>query len=460
MMAKTNIFGDDNALLAQLHVTTASGKKHVIITNDDWRWSDKGPIRESSLSKGQVYDARMEMEGWAEPGFDAGNWNAVNIADFGYQNLVPQRGASVVALEELTPVAVTKSKKGHAVFDLGQNIAGMLRLRLSGPAGTVIKIKFGEILNKYGGADDRVYFRSQQPHTVILRGEGEELYAPDHLFQGFCYVEVQGLPEAPGPDMMTGIVLSTDMEQTGRFECSHDLVNQFQKNVVWTQQNNFLEVPMDCPTREKSGWTGDLQVYCPTAVFNANPLEMLRRWLEDYAVTARREGAMPNVVPEISTWAALGIDFKGSGGWRDCAAVVPWFLYRTYGDEQILHENYPLMQACVDELMEAAKKPLGRFQKIESYARERGLGESPYIINCGFHFGDWLHPEDKPPFNVLACNFRPTFWLASAFFARSVDYTRRAARVIGCEEDAAFLGGLYDNIRLPITSGSSVMTGS
>jgi alpha-L-rhamnosidase len=256
--------------------------------------TDKGPIREADLIMGESYDARLEQGDWCMPGFNADDWdNAINAEDNGstkaiFSDVMGQRevelgfqkpgrmraysGPPVRAIEEITPVSLSEYKPGIYVFDLGQNFAGNIRLKVKGPAGTKLQIRYGEMTHPDGRLMTENLRRARTTDYYTLRGdEAGETWTPRFTYHGFRYVEVTGLPNKPGLDAVTGIVIHSDTPLTSSFECSDPMVNRLFKNVVWTQRANFIEIPTDCPQRdERLGWMGDAQIYVRTATYNAD----------------------------------------------------------------------------------------------------------------------------------------------------------------------------------------------
>src|SRR5918994_3868156 len=261
-------YGINPQLLAQLHVEYEDGTTEIIATDGSWRCST-GPILFSDLLMGESYDARDEMPGWSEPGFDDSAWYGVEAEEIGDAKLVAQPDEGIRVTEELEAKTVTEPREGVYVFDLGKNMVGRVRLKVEGEAGTEIALRQAEALNQDGTIYTTNLRSARAIDRYVLKGEGEEVYEPRFTFHGFRYVEVTGYPGEPQPEAVTGRVVHSATPPTGSFECSNSMVNELQENILWGQRGNFLSVPTDCPQRdERLGWMGDAQVFVRTASFN------------------------------------------------------------------------------------------------------------------------------------------------------------------------------------------------
>jgi len=336
-------YGGYPRLLAQLEIEYADGTRETIASDGSWRTAT-GPIRSADLMMGCTYDARLRQDDWAQPGFDASAWQPVAT---GLRALDSQKPLAAFTIEaanadaaritdELPARTVTESRPGAWTFDLGQNITGWARLKVRGHAGQKIMVRHGEVLNPNGTLYTSNLRGANATDVYYLRGDGVETLEPFFTFHGFRYVEVTGLDAKPGLDAVTGIAVGSPMERTGEFECSSPLVNQLVHNIAWSQRDNFLEVPTDCPQRdERAGWTGDAQFFIGTAAYNANVAAFFTRWLTTLAQDSQLpSGAMANVAPKFgSPWA--------SAGWGGDAAIrCVYTIYHVYGDTRIVERNY------------------------------------------------------------------------------------------------------------------------
>lgn len=418
-----NVYGSTLALLAQLEITYADGTREVLGTDHTWR-STTGPILVSDLYDGEIYDARLEMDGWSTAAFDDADWRPVRVRNDISPTLVAQIAPPVRKIQEVRPVEKLRTPQGDIVFDLGQNMVGHVRLTVSGTAGTRITLRHAEVLDRDGSFYTENLRSAKQELVYVLKGTGEEMYEPRFTFQGFRYVLVEGFPGEPDLDAIMGIVVHSDMAPTGTFETSHPLINQLQQNIVWGQRGNFLDVPTDCPQRdERLGWTGDAQAFAPTAAFNMNVAAFFSKWLGDLALDQKSNGAVPHVIPDVLSRAETEIE--GSSGWADAAVIVPWTMYLAYGDTRILERQYESMKAWVGYI-------------------ERAAGPSR-LWNSGWHFGDWLAFASTRSDYPGATTDKDL--IATAFFAHATSLLRKTAVVLGHEQDAVKYESLLRDVR-------------
>src|SRR5579884_316850 len=410
---RRNIYGDRLALLAQLEIDYADGTSERIVTDETWR-AARGPILASDIYDGETYDARLERPGWSNPAYDDHDWVGVRRLEHNLATLVAPSGPPARRTELLTPVAITTAPSGRTIVDFGQNLVGRLRLTVQGKAGQTITLRHAEVL-EHGELSTRPLRRAEATDRYTLRGDGVETWEPRFTFHGFRYAEVDGWPGTLQADNIRAVVCHSDMERTGWFECSDPLINRLHENVVWSMRGNFLSIPTDCPQRdERLGWTGDIQVFAPTACFLYDCAGFLTSWLADLAAEQdAAKGVVPFVVPNILPMPPIP-----ASAWGDAAVIVPWVLYQRYGDVGILAAQFESMRAWVD--------------RVASLAGERHLWDK------GFQFGDWLDPS-APPDKPAAVRTDPHV-MATAYFARSAELLGQAARVLGrTEEEAHYL---------------------
>ncbi len=408
-----NLYGRRLALRAQIEIRYASGRTERIVSDSGWK-TTVGPVLASDLYGGETYDARRELSGWTAASYDDRGWSA----------LVASLSPPVRRVRELHPVDTRRAPSGETLFDLGQNFTGWARLRVQGAAGTTVTLRFGEVLDRQGNLYTANLRAAAQTDRYTLSGKGREVYEPHFTFHGFRYVAVAGLPAPADSATITGIAVSSDLAQTGSLVTSDSLLNQLQRNIVWGQRSNFLDVPTDCPQRdERLGWTGDAQVFARTAAFNMDVAGFFAKWLSDVAADQDPSGSVPWVIPN-----PLGGDstrFAGTAGWSDVAVIVPWTMYLTYGDRRLLERQYPSMRAWVD------------------YARRRA---GPDLIwRPGWQFGDWLALHSDDPSYPGATT--GTDLIATAFLAHSTDLVSRTAAVLGRDNDAAEYRARFRAIR-------------
>jgi alpha-L-rhamnosidase len=419
-------YADRPQFLAQLEITFADGSRQVIATDGDWLVST-GPILESDLLMGESYDARRELTGWDTPGYDATQWcPAVTFSDNGAA-LVATNGPAVRRQEELRP-AVIRYHPDFAnprwVVDFGQNLVGRVRLKVSGPAGTTVSIRHSEALNPDGTIYTANLRTARNTDFYTLKGGGEEVYEPRFAFHGFRYVELGGFPGAPAQDTITAIVIHSDMPVRGSFECSDPLINRLQKNIVWSQKGNFIDVPTDCPQRdERLGWTGDAQVFISTAAFNMDVAGFFGKWMQDLEDAQNPTGSYPAIAPNPGVWPIA----EGGPAWADAGIIIPWTIYRHYGDTRILERHYDSMRRFVDFLTETSR---GNLRCYPDYEGWQG-------------FGDWLALDGSNTRQGATSKEL----IGTAFYAYSTRLMAEIAGLLGKTGDAERFARLSNDIR-------------
>jgi alpha-L-rhamnosidase len=410
-------WGTDLAVLAQLDDGVL----------EPWRCT-RGHLISADLIAGQSVDLRALPVGWTEPGFDDSGWDAVPAADLGCDTLVDSPAPPVRRVEEIVPVAVTRPSTGRQVIDLGQNINGWIRLGRLGDEGARIVLSHGEHLDADGELTTG-HLRPAFPFLpaplpagmvdeVVSAGRPDDVFEPRHTTHGFRYVQIEGHPEELTADDVRGVVVHTDMRRTGWFSCSDPRINRLHEAALWSVRGNVCDIPTDCPQRERAGWTGDWQLFVPTAAFLYDVAGFSTKWLRDVAADQWPDGTVANIspCPPAEGRASPMAKLNGSAGWGDAVVIVPWELYRAYGDERILAEMWPSMVAWMD--------------RTERMARS-------HLWDTGFHWGEWLIPGEEPdPFSGADHSD-----VATAYFARSARLMARIATVLGRDaEHYATLG--------------------
>jgi alpha-L-rhamnosidase len=376
-------YGDAPGFLAQLVVDLPDGSQQTIATGSDWTESD-GPIRAADLMMGQYVDARRAV---------SGN-RPVAVLDTAVGPLVAEPDEPIRVVTELPAVAVDRRAPDRFVIDFGQNLVGRVRLTLPGmPGGRRITVRHAEVLE-----DGELYVanlrRAAATDTYLTAGGDTEVFEPRFTFHGFRYAEVTGCTEAPGA---VARVLHSDTPWTGRFECDDPMVNQLHANIGWGQRGNFVAVPTDCPQRdERLGWLADAQVFAPTATRNADVSAFFARWLRDVVDGQNDDGAFRDVAPIIA------FEREGAPAWGDGGVIIPWLLWKTYGDRRVLERSFDAMARWVEHI----------------HRHNPGL---LWENRTGNSYGDWLQVDAETPRDVLA----------TAYFARSTQIVAQAAEVLG-----------------------------
>jgi alpha-L-rhamnosidase len=415
-------YGDRPKLMAQLEIVFEDGTHKTVATDSTWEYAF-GPILEADLLMGESYDARLEDKNWSCPGADNWKWMPIEVFEAPEINLVAQVGPTVQRIQEIKPIAAPRGGPGWPntsdyIFDLGQNMVGWVKLKVKGPAGTTIRLRYSEMLD----SDGKLYTINLRSAKVTdyytLRGEGEEIYEPRFTFHGFRYVEVRGYPGTPAIDAITGIVIHSAITPSGSFECSDALINQLQHNIQWGQKGNFVDVPTDCPQRdERLGWTGDAQVFTRTATFNMDVSGFFTRWLQTLEDSQSADGAYPPFAPH-----PVADDADGGPAWADAGIICPWTIYQVYGDKRILEEHYDSMVRFIEYLQTTSWDFI---RVYEGYAGFSG-------------YGDWLSINAETPKDLIG----------TAFFAYSAQLLSRIAGVLGKEDDRERFAKLFSQIKL------------
>ena len=446
-------YGNKHALLLQLVMEYEDGHTEQVVSDETWTCST-GPLVYSDLFIGEKYDARLEKSGWSGPGFDASGWKAVDTAFYDLKNLAVQAGMPVSQVMELQPVSVIVTPKGETVVDLGQNIAGKMRMKVSGPAGTRIVLEHSEVLDRYGNFIHNIIGTNKdQKDVYILKGGMQEVYEPAFTFHGFRYVKITGYPGIPTVNDFTGLVVASDLPATGTFTCSDTLINQLQHNIVWSQRSNMLSIPTDCPQRERMGWTADIQVYAPTAMFNQDLRAFLTRWLRNLKADQLEDGEVPMVVPYTKGYReSIGKYLSHtSAGWGDACIIVPLRLYEKYGDLNPLMEQYETMQRWMGYVEQQAsrKTPVGFWLNPLNLFNSRKKEREKYLWNTGFHYGDWLIPS-KTGHGLIGMSVPVVATkriVASAYYAYATSLMARISGILGKGEDQKKYLALHANIK-------------
>ncbi|MCS3843560.1 alpha-L-rhamnosidase [Microbacterium sp. AK031] len=415
------VYTDQPRFAAQLLIEYSDGRSAIVRTDADWV-SAPGPIAASGLYAGEEHDARRALRDSAgrspsEVGFDARSWASVAVvADIP----IPEARISpfVRRIEERAVREVITTPAGKTVVDFGQNLVGRLRIRVTGAAGDVVTLRHAEVL-EHGELGTRPLRAAAATDRYTLAGGEEEIWEPEFTFHGFRYAEIDGWPGEFDPADVTAVVIHSDMERTGWFDTSHELVRQLHENVVWGLRGNFLSVPTDCPQRdERLGWTGDIQVFAPTASFLYDVRGFLDSWLRDLSLD-QVDGVVPFVVPNV-----LG-EARPAAAWGDASTVVPTVLHERYGDLDTLARQYDSMKDWTDAIL--------------ALSGDRRLWEGM------FQFGDWLDP-DAPPERPAEAKTAPDL-VASAYLFRSADLVAKAATLLGKDAEAAEYARLAEEVR-------------
>lgn len=406
---KREHYGDKPRLCVQLEIEYTDGSRQTIATGKSWK-AAYGPLLEADFLMGETYDSSKENPDWCTYWFNDAAWAPAAVTDRIEGKLQAYPGVTVQKILQINPKKRTEPAKGVYVFDMGQNFAGWVRLKVQGRAGTKVVLRFAEILNPDGTIYTTNLRAARCTDTYMLKGKGREIWEPRFTYHGFRYVEVTGYPGKPGLDAITGVVVHSDTPPAGAFECSNPMVNQLYKNIVWSQRGNFIEIPTDCPQRdERLGWTGDAQIFIRTATYNMDVAAFFTKWLVDLEDAQTPEGAFPDVAPHK---VAMG---SGVPAWGDAGVICPWTIYEVYGDTRVLEKHY-----------ESMKKWIAYLEK-----------NSKDLLRPAYGYGDWVSIASDTPKDVIA----------TAYFAHSTHLVSKAAAVLGKSDEAEQYENLFERIK-------------
>lgn len=415
-----NFYGDVPLLKAQIKIEYSNGQTELIVTDASWK-TNHGPILEADILNGETYDANKEFDKWCNAGFDDSAWkNSKVYPDKTDRKIESYPGNPIRIFQELTAKSVTAKAGGKYIFDLGQNFAGIVRLKVKGKKGDVIRLRFGEVLFPNGDLMTENLRKARATDTYILKGNPEgEIWMPQFTYHGFQYVEASGFRAEPPLDAITGIALGSATPVVGSFETDNKMVNQLYSNICWTQRSNYFDVPTDCPQRdERLGWTGDAQAYVQSATFNNDIAAFFNKWLVDLNDAQRADHTYPLYAPAPN----VRITDTWSPGWSEAGIVCPYTIYKTYGDTKMIRQFWPNMVAYL-KFLENRTNGMYLF-------KERSLEDISPKGGCG----DWLSVGKKTSPDLLA----------SMYFAYCASLMQEMAMAIDKKTDAEFFGSVFN----------------
>ncbi|MFD3393877.1 family 78 glycoside hydrolase catalytic domain [Aquirufa sp. OSTEICH-129V] len=413
-----NFYGAQTALLSQLEITYADGSTESVLSDNSWKAS-LSHILTSEIYDGEKQDTRIRPT----------TWSAVVETTASMGVLHAQINEPMRKQEQLKVAKVLRTKSGKTILDFGQNVVGWVKLTVKGKAGQAVKLYHVEMLDKTGEPYFANLRSAKAQAEYILNGE-QQVLEPHFTFFGFRYVQVEGI-DVQASDYQA-IALNSDMKPSGTFETSNPLLNQLQSNIRWGQKGNFLDVPTDCPQRdERLGWTGDAEVFSRTAAFNFNVNQFFAKWLKDVAADQAPNGAVPFVIPDVLTRTTIGKDNNqaGAAGWSDASIIIPYNIYTTYGDKQVLENQYSSMKAYLNYVRGAAKNDLW---------------------NTGFQFADWLsyRVDDSKGMIGQKSAVTDNYLVAQCFYAYNTQLMIKTARILGKMDDFKEWERLLERIKL------------
>ena len=409
-------------LLLVARLEMADGSVRNIVSDESWRITDKGPIRANNEYDGETYDARMEMPGWASPGFDDAAWGAAQVVESPGGVVSAEPAEPIRVTETIHPAALSNPAPGVYVYDMGQNMVGWCRLRVRGPAGTVVRLRHAETLQ----ADGSIYLANIRGAKVTidytLKGGAEEVYEPRFTYFGFRYVEMTGFPGEPALDTIEGRVVHDDVENAGAFECSNQLINRIAKNIRWGVRGNYRSMPTDCPQRdERQGWLGDRSEECRGETYLYNISALYAKWVCDMEDSQKDTGSVSDVSPAY--WPL----YNDNVTWPSSFIIVPGMLYDQYGDTRTLERHYDGMKKWITHMTQ--------YLKDDIMPRD--------------NYGDWCVPPEEQHLIHSKDPMRqtPGDFLGTAYFHFDLKLMARYANLLGKPQDAEEFLALAERLK-------------
>lgn len=414
-----DLYGTDLALLCQLE---ADGKP-LCFTDKTWQATQHGPATDNDMQQGEQYDARFETL--------ATGWHPVRVEAFDMQNLVCSNSVPVVENEAFTGKLLT-TPNGETVLDFGQNMAGYVAFTVSAHAGDRIVLWHGETLDENGNFTQSNFQPGDRHREGEIRQkieyickEGMNHYKPSFTIMGFQYAKLEtNLP--PESIAFTAYAVYSEMEQLASFECSNSALNKLVQNSIWSQKSNFCEVPTDCPTRERAGWTGDAGVFVDTGITLMDSLPVFRKWLGECRSIQKADGKVYNIAPPNKKINFMSEMLSTSVGWGDASIIVPYALYKRTGDLHILEENYDMMRNWYTFLENRAKKT-----KLKNIFAKNPYKK--YTVDTGMDYGEWC----EPGMDARTSMADQKKSVGTAYLAQSGQMMSEIASILGKHEEAS-----------------------
>lgn len=393
-----------NGILGGIYLKYANGRESFIETDNSWLCGES-QIRFSDIYNGEHYDAT----------FQTSEWMCAEEFDWSKEILIPQEGKKIREMECVSAKEIIHTPAGETVIDFGQEVTGYVEISVDAKAGDRIHILHGEVLDQKGNFYNENYRDAKAELRYICR-DGKQVWHPVHTFFGFRYIKLAEFPGEVCLEQFQAIVVYSDIKKTAAVSCGNELLNQFFSNVFWGQKGNFLDVPTDCPQRdERLGWTGDAQIFIKAASYNYDVEQFFRKWLRDLSAEQREDGGVPNVIPDYIC------DYWSSSAWGDAVTICPWQIYLSYGEKQVLEDQFESMKKWVDYITNTTT--------------------TPYLWTGSVHFGDWV-ALDAPNGGMKGASRDDL--IAAAFYAYSTGILVRAGKILG--KDMKEYQELYENI--------------
>lgn len=410
-------------LLFQLRLELADGSVQDVVSDESWKLTTDGPIRANNEYDGEVYDARMELPGWSEPEFDDAAWQQVQLVEKPGLALSAEMAEPIKVTEVIHPVTMTNPKPGMFIYDMGQNMVGWCRLRVSGPAGARVVLRHAEVLRD----DGTLYLDNIRGAKVtdeyVLKGEGMEVWEPRFTYHGFRYVELTGYPGQPDLSTLEGCVVHDAVAPAGSFESSNQLLNDIYRNIVWGVRGNYRSIPTDCPQRdERQGWLGDRSEESRGEAFLFDIAALYAKWVADMDDAQRDDGSVSDVAP--SYWPL----YNDNVTWPSSFIIIPGMLYDQYGDVRVIERHYDGMRAWI--------------KHMETYLQDDIMPRDNY--------GDWCVPPEEQHLihSKDPARKTPGDFLGTSYFYHDLNLMARYADMLGKNEEAKEYRALAERLKV------------
>ena len=438
---KRNVYGDKIKFACTMVIQYVD-REEIIYSGEDWKATQEGELISNDIKYLESVDRRNEMPGWNDIGFTDDSWHECKVSTYSGE-VIPEEGEKILEQERFSP-EVLATPDGNTMLNFKQNLAGHVEFKVTGSAGTKVILTMGEALDEQGNFTlKNISSDKETPEAMVLGQrlqyilkEGQQTYKSTFLISGYQYVKLENWPEEVKAENFSSIAVYSDLKETGSFECSNPLVNQLVKNVLWSEKSNFVDIPTDCPQRERAGWTGDINVFIETANYLTDTRKFIAKWMNDFVSMQKENGTLPNIVPEVPL---IGSG-SGSAGWVDAIANIPMVQYRFYNDKDTLAQVYEAVKKLVEFNRRRAKKRHAlHLLKLGSHFK--------YVLDTGFHFGEWLEPGESNLKNGLKALLYPDGEVATAWFYHTTKQLSEMAELLNKADDQKKYAVLAENIK-------------
>ncbi len=435
--------GERNAFYFQAHIFYEDGTEEVVVSDTTFKWHT-GDWDYADLFIGEKQVPGRLEDAWTSPDYDDRDWLSVNATSYSTEAFVGRAADPVKVIRTFEAVDIITTPSGELVIDAGENIVGWVKLTVKTTTDTTIELTHSEVLDHEGNFLMNILGQNKNQTDVYeLKVAGEYTLEPYFTFHGFQYIKVQGLRKE---DIIKAeiVVIGTELRTTGSFKCSDPMLNKLQENIFRSQQGNMISIPTDCPQRERAGWTGDMQVYAPTACFNMDVYAFLDKWLTNVELEQSPDGQIQNITPTMDSDKYIARkegDNFASAAWGDACVIIPYTMYHKYGKKQILSKYYNMMKKWMDYVeREASSSFIDGVDQLSDEMQEH----HKYLWNTGVHFGDWLYPSSENPFGSADMTKE---YVAPTYFAYTSGLMAEISDILGMAEESHRYSTLSQRIK-------------